>query len=163
MSTLIKSQHEHTHILVVDDEKLIREMLHKTIKRAGYDCSIAEDAEDALKILEKKNVDVVITDIKMPGINGIELTNIIREKYDSDVIVMTGFANDLTYENIIEKVDHKYLNKDVDFMDDIIPTAENLVIQFWKILKEVLLENNTELYELKLYETENNIVVYRGE
>ncbi|MEE9164985.1 MAG: 6-carboxytetrahydropterin synthase [Nitrospinota bacterium] len=66
-------------------------------------------------------------------------------------------------ENIIEKVDHKYLNKDVDFMSDIIPTAENLVIQFWKILKEVLLENNAELYELKLYETENNIVVYRGE
>ena len=66
-------------------------------------------------------------------------------------------------ENIIEKVDHKYLNKDVDFMTDIIPTAENLVIQFWKILKEVLLENNAELYELKLYETENNIVVYRGE
>ena len=66
-------------------------------------------------------------------------------------------------ENIIEKVDHKYLNKDVDFMSDIIPTAENLVIQFWKILKKALLENNTELYELKLYETENNIVVYRGE
>ncbi len=36
-------------------------------------------------------------------------------------------------ENIIEKVDHKYLNKDVDFMSDIIPTAENLVTQFWKI------------------------------
>ena len=66
-------------------------------------------------------------------------------------------------ENIVEKVDHKYLNKDVDFMSDIIPTAENLVIQFWKILKKALLENNTELYELKLYETENNIVVYRGE
>jgi 6-pyruvoyltetrahydropterin/6-carboxytetrahydropterin synthase len=48
-------------------------------------------------------------------------------------------------------------------MSDIIPTAENLVIQFWKILKKALLENNTELYELKLYETENNIVVYRGE
>ena len=66
-------------------------------------------------------------------------------------------------ENIVEKVDHKYLNKDVDFMSAIIPTAENLVIQFWKILKKALLENNTELYELKLYETENNIVVYRGE
>ncbi len=66
-------------------------------------------------------------------------------------------------EKIIEKVDHKYLNKDVDFMSDIIPTAENLVIQFWKILKEALLENNSELYELKLYETENNIVVYRGD
>ena len=51
----------------------------------------------------------------------------------------------------------------MDFISDIIPTAENLVVQFWKILKEVLLGNNAELYELKLYETENNIVVYRGE
>lgn len=66
-------------------------------------------------------------------------------------------------ENVIKKVDHKYLNHDVDFMKDIIPTAENLIMQFWEILKEILAEKNTELYELKLYETDNNIVVYRGE
>lgn len=66
-------------------------------------------------------------------------------------------------QNVIEKVDHKFLNSDVDFMHDIIPTAENLVVQFWKILKKVLSENNAELYELKLYETDNNIVVYKGE
>ena len=66
-------------------------------------------------------------------------------------------------ENIIEKVDHKFLNYDVPFMQNIIPTAENLVVEFWKILKEVLLENNTDLYELKLYETDNNIVIYRGD
>jgi len=66
-------------------------------------------------------------------------------------------------ENIVIKVDHKYFNHDVDFLRDIIPTAENLIIQFWKILKEVLSDYNAELYELKLYETDNNIVVYRGE
>ena len=66
-------------------------------------------------------------------------------------------------ENIIEKVDHKFLNYDVPFMQNIIPTAENLVVEFWKILEGVLLENNAELYELKLYETDNNIVIYRGD
>ena len=66
-------------------------------------------------------------------------------------------------ENIVDKVDHKFLNYDVPFMQNIIPTAENLVVEFWKILKEVLLENNTDLYELKLYETDNNIVIYRGD
>lgn len=66
-------------------------------------------------------------------------------------------------EKVINKVDHKYLNYDVDFMRDIIPTAENIVIQFWKILKEVLSKENAELYELRLYETDNNIVIYRGE
>lgn len=65
-------------------------------------------------------------------------------------------------EKVINKVDHKYLNYDVDFMRGIIPTAENIVIQFWKILKEALSKEKTELYELRLYETDNNIVVYRG-
>lgn len=66
-------------------------------------------------------------------------------------------------KNIVNRVDHKYLNSDVDFMRDIIPTAENLVIEFWKILKKVLSKTNAELYELKLFETDNNIVIYRGE
>ena len=66
-------------------------------------------------------------------------------------------------ENIINKVDHKFLNFDVDFMRDIIPTSENIVIQFWKILKDALSKEEAELYELKLHETENNIVVYRGD
>lgn len=66
-------------------------------------------------------------------------------------------------ESIVKKVDHKFINHDVDFMRDIIPTAENLIMKFWEILQEVLSEKNTELYELKLYETNNNIVVYRGE
>ena len=69
----------------------------------------------------------------------------------------------IIHENIYEKVDHKYLNNDVDFMRDIIPTAENLVMQFWAILKEALSEEKADLYELKLYETDNNIAIYRGE
>ncbi len=66
-------------------------------------------------------------------------------------------------EKIIDRIDHKHLNCDVDFMRDIIPTAENIVMQIWKILRDELLKNNAELYELKLFETDNNIVVYRGE
>jgi len=102
---------EHIHILVVDDEESNINMLQKVIKNAGYDCAIARNASDALKILEEKNVDVVITDIEMPGLSGIELTKIIKEKYDSDVIVMTGFAKDLKYEEVIEKGAHDFVQK----------------------------------------------------
>ncbi len=66
-------------------------------------------------------------------------------------------------EKILTKVDHKYLNYDVDFFKNVIPTAENIVTQFWRILKEALTEEKAELYELKLFETENNIAIYRGE
>jgi len=65
-------------------------------------------------------------------------------------------------EEIIEKVDHKNLNTDVDFLQGVIPTSENLVVCFWKIL-EKRLQGRCELYEVRLWETENNVVFYRGE
>ena len=102
---------EHIHILVVDDEKSVRNMLHRAIKSAGYDCSSAGNARDALKILEEKDVDVVITDIEMPGLNGIELTKTVKEKYDSDVIVITGYARDMKYEEVIERGAHDFMRK----------------------------------------------------
>ena len=102
---------EYIHILVVDDEKSIRNMLQQAIKGAGYDCSGAANAKDALTILEEKSVDVVITDIEMPGLNGIELTKIVKEKYESDVIVITGFAKDLKYEDAIENGANDFMRK----------------------------------------------------
>ncbi len=66
----------------------------------------------------------------------------------------------LTQQEIIDKVDHKNLNVDVDFLTDIIPTAENLAIRFWKRLEPKITKG--QLYEVKLYESERNFVVYRG-
>ena len=64
-------------------------------------------------------------------------------------------------ETIIKWVDHKNLNYDVPWLENIIPTTEMLVVQFWKQLTTVL--PGTLLYEVKLYETENNSAFYRGE
>ena len=62
---------------------------------------------------------------------------------------------------IIQKVDHKHLNYDVDFLQGVIPTAENLAVKFWEVLKDKIPEG--ELYEIKVYESDNNFVTYRGE
>ena len=78
----------------------------------------------------------------------------------------TGYLMDLKKlkkllnDEIIDKVDHKHLNFDVEFMRDTIPTVENLCIAFWNILKDKL--PNGELYEIKLFETPNSWVSYRG-
>lgn len=61
---------------------------------------------------------------------------------------------------IIEKVDHKNLNVDVDFLRGIIPTTENLAIAFWKILEPKILGG--KLYSIKISETDKNITEYRG-
>ncbi len=69
--------------------------------------------------------------------------------------------SDLINEEIIERVDHKHLNLDVDFLRDVIPTAENMAIVFWNILSQRITEGT--LYSIKLYESDNNFVEYRGE
>ena len=68
---------------------------------------------------------------------------------------------DIVQKEIISKVDHKYLNDDVTFFQDIVPTAENICIIFWNILKDKIPYG--ELFEVKVYETPNNFAYYRGE
>ena len=79
----------------------------------------------------------------------------------------SGFAIDfkklkhLLRTEIIEKVDHKHLNYDVDFLNGTIPTAENILRSFWRVLEPKISE--AKLYSIRLHETENNMVEYRGE
>ena len=87
------------HILIVDDDEQFGRMLESVItKIAGFSCSFVPDARKALEVLDSSIIDVVITDIKMPDINGLELTRIVKAKYNSDVIVLTGYHEDFTYE-----------------------------------------------------------------
>lgn len=79
----------------------------------------------------------------------------------------TGYLIDLKKlkeiinEKIIKYVDHKNLNLEVEFLNGVIPTAENLAIAFWKQLEKYIPKG--QLYSIKVYESERNIVEYRGE
>ena len=79
----------------------------------------------------------------------------------------TGYVIDLkklkeiVKREVIDRVDHKHLNLDVDFMQGIIPTAENIAKACWKVLYPKITEGR--LYAIRLHETENNVVEYRGE
>lgn len=77
-----------------------------------------------------------------------------------DLKVLSRFIKDL----VTEKLDHKNLNTDVDFMKDKLASCENLTIEIWKILAPVVKANcyNGELYCLKLWETKNNFVEFFG-
>ena len=64
-------------------------------------------------------------------------------------------------EEIIEAVDHKHFNVDVDFMRGVVPTAENIALAFWRILEPKIHEGR--LVSVKLFESDQNFVEYRGE
>jgi CheY-like chemotaxis protein len=81
-------------ILVVDDEVLILNMLKEALGSDGYAVLTAESAEDALKILKHESVMVMFLDIKLPGMNGIELCKKIRKENQIGIIhAITGFSN----------------------------------------------------------------------
>jgi DNA-binding NtrC family response regulator len=81
-------------ILIVEDEETLRESLKRVLAREGYGVSTANSAEAALKTLEDDMYDLIISDIILPGIDGIELVRRIREKIpDQAVIVITAYAS----------------------------------------------------------------------
>lgn len=81
-------------ILIVDDESVVCKSCEKILKPKGHDVDSALSGQEALDKIEKKRYEVVITDLKMPGINGMKLLNIVKEKYEKvDVIMITGYAS----------------------------------------------------------------------
>ena len=102
-----------TRILIVDDHVELRDMLREAMVIYGYDCLTAGNGREALDCLAADPVDVVLTDIKMPEMNGLELTEQIKQNYDVGVIVMTGYTDDFSYEDIITKGASDFMVKPV--------------------------------------------------
>jgi PAS domain S-box-containing protein len=103
-------------ILVVDDEKAHGMVTRKLLQKMGYECTYAEDAFEALKLLGQRSYDLLISDIRMAGKDGLSLTREVREKYTGlDVIIMTGHAGEYSYIDIIEAGANEFIAKPFSF------------------------------------------------
>ncbi len=80
---------------------------------------------------------------------------------ESGYVIDLKILKKIVRKYVTDKLDHKYLNLDVDFMKNIIPSAENIAVSIWNQLVNKI--PNGKLYSVKLYETENNYVEYKGE
>jgi len=81
-------------ILVVDDEENVYHSIKKVLSRKGYEISQALNVEDAVRLIKDLTFDLVITDLMIPGTSGLELVQIIRDKYpELDVIMITGYPS----------------------------------------------------------------------
>lgn len=81
-------------ILVIDDEEDIRVVLKQVLERAGYDVCVAADGKEGLEVMAQQGADLVITDVIMPGIDGVATVQKIREKFlNTRIIVISGGGN----------------------------------------------------------------------
>jgi putative nucleotidyltransferase with HDIG domain len=105
-------------IMVVDDEATIREVLQRTLEGEGYACLTAFDAEDAISHLKKGGIDLVLTDIMMPGKTGVELLGDIRADYpDTAVIMLTAVADAQTAINAMKQGASDYVTKPFNLVE----------------------------------------------
>ena len=88
-------RHEHPRVLVVDDEASIRDLLAKTLALAEYEVDTASDASTALNRLREAEYDLLIADLRMPGMDGLTLIRQVKKiRAELPVIIITGFSSE---------------------------------------------------------------------
>ncbi|MDZ7766278.1 MAG: sigma-54 dependent transcriptional regulator [Melioribacteraceae bacterium] len=123
-------------LLVVDDEKSIRESLKMILVDEGYEVTTAADGEEALKFTEEENFDIIISDIKMPNLDGMELLDKASKLSPGTFfIIMTAYASVNTAVEALRHGAFDYLIKPVEF-DDLIIRVKRLLDY-----KKISLEN----------------------
>jgi two-component system response regulator HydG len=102
-------------ILIVDDEEAHAEAVADSLERAGYECTIAKSGEDAIRKIEGEQFDIVLTDLVMGNVDGMEVLKKAKQELpDAEVIVVTGHGTIKTAVTAMQQGAHTYLTKPLD-------------------------------------------------
>ncbi|TKB26086.1 diguanylate cyclase [Desulfopila sp. IMCC35006] len=102
-------------VLIVDDDELVRMTLSVLVSSLGYHCLVAGDGVEAIAVLKSTAVDLVFSDIVMPGMDGLELLAHIIENYrETDVIISTGYHEKASYSEVIKAGAIDFIKKPID-------------------------------------------------
>jgi DNA-binding NtrC family response regulator len=135
-------------ILIVDDEESVRDSLNNWFIEDGYHTECAENAKVALQMIEAGSFDIVLADIKMPGMDGLEMLRRIKAlKHDMIVIMMTAFASVDTAVMALKEGAYDYVTKPFD-PDDLSHLVRNAS-------KQILLSHENEILKEKVSSLEN--------
>lgn len=113
-------------ILVVDDDQGIREFLEIMLGREGYDVTCSDDAIKALNRCKKENYDLILTDLKMPKVDGIDFLKAVKDVCpETMVILMTAYASPETAVSAMKEGAYDYVEKDfnIETLKEIVRTA----------------------------------------
>ena len=145
-----------SRVLIVDDENSIRTTLSAFLRNAGYEADTAPDAVTACEILENQSYDIVVTDIIMPRMTGIDLMKKIRAKSEEiQVIVMTGEPTVDTAITAVQAGANDYLVKPVSKFELVRAVGHANEIKRLRDEKKAL-ERRNQLYQLELEQTVEN-------
>lgn len=99
-------------ILVVDDEASIRELCARVLQRAGYEVAIAGSGEEAVTRLQGEPFDAVVSDIRMPGLSGLDVLGAAKQRYPAiRVVLITGFGTPQTLDRARQSGADRILTK----------------------------------------------------
>ena len=116
------------NILIVDNNATTRNSTKDVLEESGYHTYISSNAKEAIKLLETTTVDIVITDVALPDQDGLEFTDLIKQNHDVDVIVMTDYSGNYSYEDVIYRGASDLVFKPV--------RPEEMLLRLKRVIKE---------------------------
>ncbi len=114
-------------ILVAEDERAVREFVRRALAHEGHDVTLAEDGLDALDALRDGDFDLLLTDIVMPGMDGIALAlKVARDRPDMKILLMSGFAAERQRAHNLDELIHRVIAKPFTLRDICAAVADTL-------------------------------------
>ncbi|RMF91993.1 MAG: sigma-54-dependent Fis family transcriptional regulator, partial [Candidatus Schekmanbacteria bacterium] len=132
------------NILIVDDERVICQHLKRVLEKEGYEVSVAGSGEEALQKLDAKAFKLAVVDIKMPGIDGLQLLDIIKKKYsDTSVVIMTAHGSIETAVSAMKRGAVDYLRKPFE-IEEILLVVERVFERLNLLEENIYLKSQIE-------------------
>jgi DNA-binding NtrC family response regulator len=130
-----------TRILIVDDDEAVRLSYLRSLAGARYNAEAAWDGTEALRAMEQRPFDVILLDLRMPGMDGMSVLKVIKERWpESEVVIITGYPSLETVKEAVQLGACDYLSKPVG-PDEVIHAANGALTRKQWALRQVRAEH----------------------
>ncbi len=132
-----------SNVLVVDDDEVVRLSHLRSLRSVSCEVEAVDDGEDALRMMERRPFDVVLLDLRMPGMDGMSVLRAIKQKWpESEVVVITGYPTIETAKEAVRLGAYDYLAKPVGPVEVINATDGAITRKKWTLHKAPANEDN---------------------